>query len=492
MAWLDRTWWLTLVSCLLSALPSIADDVPFTLAIEGPFSLPDAHESSMPGLQSFCVGRTVIDETTYWLLAAGRTEGLHGFDGRNPANNFPDDKANRSLWVVEPVSRKFWTAPVTALSRPIAEALSVTNAQSCQVGDVLFIFGGYGKQTGSKYTGNMTTFDTVTAIQVTATVKAIIAGGTFTEFVKQASDPRFRVTGGGVECINGIFCLAVGQIFDGLYSPAEGATGNVFNQIYTQQVRYFTLSPDLAITNYAMVDFNKDPKLEFHRRDLTVASTVSPTGTPLVALYGGVFNPMGPQQFAGYTHPVYADPTNRSAMGVTVDTSFEQLLSQYDCAHLTILDDASNTVHTIFFGGISQYHFESPNLVWDATDMSRHLDGLPFIKSISGFSRAAGGSEGYILGISMPDYEGSETQLLLNPGAHLNDQDVVLLSKLTGEPITIGYLFGGILSQTPYAAQAPSAPSTIASDRFYTVTLSAKESTVTPMPPKPTATTPVP
>ena len=124
--------------------------------------------------------------------------------------------------------------------------------------------------------------------------------------------------------------------------------------------------------------------------------------------------------------------------------------------------------------------------------MSRFIDGLPIVRSVSGFVRRGDGtSAGYILGFDLRGYEGAEAELLLNPIKAVGDDGVVDLDRLADGEVVLGYLFGGIRSKAAYAALVETPPTSVASDRFYRVILTRAPSPVTPMPPKPAKQTPV-
>jgi hypothetical protein len=234
------------------------------------------------------------------------------------------------------------------------------------------------------------------------------------------------------------------------------------------------------------------PSRPFHRRDLTVSRTVDLSGKPRIAAYGGVF---APGTFTGYVNPVYIEPYSASTSPMAPD-SFEQLLSQYHCPSLAVFDARTPAVYTVYFGGISQYHYGAhpPALVRDAVDLAQGIDGIPFIDTISGMQLTASGTRGFVLPQPMPPppgsllgakgYFGAEARLLMDPGTPMVTDSVVNLGGLQG-PMTVGFICGGIEAFGPYTAQAPR--STIASPYFFEVTLAPTAMDVTPMPNAPGA-----
>ena len=92
--------------------------------------------------------------------------------------------------------------------------------------------------------------------------------------------------------------------------------------------------------------------------------------------------------------------------GYIVNNNFNQYLSQYHSAHLPIYDEANNTMHTVFFGGLSQFTLNANgNLVEDAN--------VPFVKTISRVTRLSDGAmEEVKLDIEMPTLVGSGAEFI--------------------------------------------------------------------------------
>jgi hypothetical protein len=106
------------------------DSLPLRISIEqADFSLPS-------GVQSYVAG-------TFggrWLILAGRINGLHGFNNDN--SNFPPNQQNSTVFVVDPdqktVATRSLTAPGSGLTQSQVDLLSVTSAQSYQLGNTLY------------------------------------------------------------------------------------------------------------------------------------------------------------------------------------------------------------------------------------------------------------------------------------------------------------------------------------------------------------------
>ena len=120
-----------------------------------------------------------------WLILGGRLDGLHE---RQPWASFDEAGMNTQIIVIDPVNKQKWTAPLTSLSLALQEQLSSTNMQFQQTGDILYFLGGYGYSATAL---NHITYNKLTAIDVPATIDAVINGTSFTDFFRQIFDEQF-------------------------------------------------------------------------------------------------------------------------------------------------------------------------------------------------------------------------------------------------------------------------------------------------------------
>lgn len=477
-----------------SSTPTAAPPPTATATLPFKFELAEVAGSKLPALQSYSSAQSAGK----WLLIGGRTAGLHGF-GPSGANNFPRSTANTVAYVIDPAQNSVLGSVDLAANLPpaIAGQLTASNSQFDQVDGLLYIIGGYGKDL---VTGKMTTFGSVISVDVDGLVAAIVAkNNKVAAFFKQspAPDNRLKVTGGALKYNAGIFYLVFGQKFDGEYSIENrdyNHAGGQFQQ-YTEKVRVFTLTPTLAIKDFNQVDGGYDPSLPYHRRDLNVVDIIQEDGkTPGAVVYGGVFKA---GQVAGYTSPIdLVYGTTVASAKVAVQASFNQALSQYDCAHLTVFDAASASSFTTLLGGISQYHYvaSTGTLVQDALDLSQGIDGLPFIDTVSTIQTKSGLSFAqYIQPAPLPGLLGAEMQFLRSAklATAYFDNGVLNLGALTGRTL-VGHAYGGIQSFGPYSTYGNPPPSTQASARLFEVYVTPGTTPVIPMPPLPTTTTPYP
>ncbi len=472
------------------APPRAAADIPFQLTLSG-FSI-----AGVPGLHSYVMAGTADKLAIF----GGRLNGLHNFPANNTAPTqpaFPPNFANDTVYVLDLTNSKLLgKAAVSGLPPAVQAQMKANNAQYSLRNGWLYVVGGYGgRQLG--------TLNTATAIDFQALVETVSTGRPLdTAFaaanIAQATHPSLAITGGDLEPMGNNFLLAFGHQYNGQYTPA----GSLAYQTYSDSIRVIALQASRAGGKAALtlafvgavppVGTAQDPENPYHRRDLTVKATLNSSGQPRVTAYGGVFKG---GRMEGFLNPMYIDPAGASpGIAATVDTATAQLLSQYDCGTI-VLADKTNTLYTSFFGGISYYYWDaaSQSLRHDNPDISKAIDGLPFINSVSTLKQPPSGAGQQYLHVnetfppagaapacpsgssSTPaQYLGAETKFALAPGVATASGGVIRLEGIT-QPAAIGYLAGGIASTAPYGANG----TTCASPLFYRVTLHPAQATQT-------------
>ena len=389
----------------------------FTVQIE-PLTITNA-----PNVHSFAWGTTSDDK---WVIIGGRIDGLHQ---RQPFASFLENDNNRNVYVLDPVVNQTWSTSLNVLPATIFEQLQSTNQEFIQRNNTLYIIGGYGY---SATQIDHVTYANLTAIDVDGLAAAVINGTSITSYFRQISDINLAVTGGQLGLLNDIFYLCGGQYFEGRYNPMGPDHGPGFIQNYTDEIRTFEISDDgtnLSIVNYsAQNDTNN-----LHRRDYNMSPQIFPNGESGFTMFSGVFQ-----------HDVdlpWLNTVDVVASGYSVNNSFNQFLSQYHSSKIPIYDTANNTMHTLFFGGMSQYALdENDNLIQD--------DMVPFVKTISKVTRLSDGSMvESALDIEMPTLLGSGAEFIpFDSSSNYFSNDILDLNSLEEGLTLIGYIFGGIES----------------------------------------------
>lgn len=358
-----------------------------------------------------------------WLIVGGRTDGIHA---RQPFNAFPANQNNNLFYVIDPVNGQVWSKSSAELSLPIAEQLQSTNMNFHQDGDTLYVIGGYAF---SATADDHITFDKLTTIQVSAMIDAVMNNTSLVAHVKQTSNVIFANTGGQLGKIGDTFYLVGGQRFDGRYNPMNNPT---FTQTYNTKIQRFKINNSGARPTFS--DYSEwIDAIHLRRRDYNLLPQIFPDGTFGYMISSGVFQMT--------TDLPFLYPVEIKADAYQAFTAYNQYLSHYHGAKLSMYDAESNQSHNLFFGGMSQYYYNNGTLIQD--------NNVPFVRTISRFSRFADGSyQEYVLPIEMPGLKGAGSEFIPNYSAPYLNGEILVMNELEGDTILVGYIYGGILSNS--------------------------------------------
>ncbi len=408
---------ITLLLMMFYSLTFFGQSAPFSMKIE-PMSI-----AGLGGIQSYAFGQ----HDGKWLIIGGRLDGLHQ---RQPFASFDASGNNNQIIVIDPIAQQKWSASINTLPTNIKEQLSATNMEFYQSGQYLYVIGGYGY---SATAGDHITYSGLVAIDVPATINAIITSNSFTSFFRQINDSKFTVTGGRLEKINNTYYLIGGQKFIGRYNPMGPTHGPGFFQEYTNAIRKFIINDDgTSITINHLPSFIDTVTL--HRRDYNATPQILPSGEEGITAFSGVF------QYdidLPYLSAVNIDSTN-----YVLNTSFTQYYNHYHCANVPIYDATNNQMHTVFFGGIAQYY--------DSMGVLVQNNNVPFVKTIARVTRDASGlMTEYKLPIQMPEYLGAGAEYIPIESLARYKNGVLKLDSILNDTTLIGYIYGGINSSAP-------------------------------------------
>jgi hypothetical protein len=493
------------------ATAAAAQSVPPNFTID----LVPVDSSKLPALHSFAAARGSDGK---WLVAGGRTNGLHLFvqstDGGTtaPPNAFAPASANNKLWVIDPVARTSWSAPLTGLPQNVIDALSATNAEATQSGNTLYVIGGYGWSTAQQ---QMLTFPTVTAIDVDATIAAIVGGNSFASSIQQTSTwydcvtpgvglvnqcignincapgPDFQqcgqqatqqcyqqqaqanaqcitqvqsgqttglttnagtyvtVAGGGLEKLGNSYYLIFGHNFTGMYSVSPGDYGKwPVNQVYTKSVFALWLQAN-PLAGAVLLQVQQDPN------DLSAPYNRRDLNVlPGLAADGTpMIQVLGgvfvPGQDSAYRQPIFITSKSASSMNIALQ-AYQQSMSQYDCAVIPLYTRASGggTLTNVMLGGISLYYVD------EKTGKLKVDSGLPFISAISALTLQPNGtwSEYYrVAPIAIGGKSvrvGADAKFMRNPAVAAAPNGVLYLDSVKKRTL-VGWMYGGMIADAP-------------------------------------------
>ncbi|HNV51062.1 MAG TPA: hypothetical protein PKH57_09025 [Bacteroidales bacterium] len=413
-------------------------------------SLVPVSVTNLPGLHSYVFAQ----HNGKWLVIGGRKDGLHA---RQPFNSFPASQNNTDIYVVDVTNDQFWTSSVNSLPSGLKEQLQSTNMNFYQDADTLFIIGGYGF---SETVNNHITHPYLTSVNVSGLIRAIENNQSITTYFKQIEDSKFKVTGGHLKKINGMFYLVGGHLFDGKYNPMGNPT---YIQEYTNQIRKFAIDnsgSQLSYHNYSAIT---DP-VHLRRRDYNLLPQIFPNGEQGLTISSGVFQINVDLPF------LY--PVDITENGHTPITTFNQYLSNYHSAVACMYDANNNDMHSIFFGGMSQYYYQNGVLIQD--------DLVPFVKTISRLTRdSLGNLTEYQMPIEMPALKGSSAEFIPNLNLPHYSNKVFKLNEITLDSFRIGYIYGGILSPSLNPFTYNQTNTTSADNTIYEVWLTTNPVSIT-------------
>jgi hypothetical protein len=398
--------------------------------------------ANLPGLHSYAFGQ----HNGKWLIIGGRKDGIHA---RQPFNSFPNNQNNTDIYVVDIVSQQFWSASLNTLNTGLKEQLQSTNMNFHQDGTTLYIIGGYAYSMSAE---DHVTFDKLTAVDIPNLMNAIISGNPIASYFKQIANPIFQNTGGQLGKIGNEFYLVGGQIFTGRYNPMNHPT---FEQTYVSKIQKFTIDntgSQLSFSNYNEIT----DAIHLHRRDYNLVPQVFPDGEEGYTISSGVFQINADLPF------LY--PVDIKNSGYYPQTQFNQYLSNYHSGKISLYDQTENRMHSLFFGGISQYYYNGTTLVQD--------NNVPFVKTISRTTRLADGSLfEYNFATEMPNLKGAGAEFIPNSNLAHYTNEVIKLNNITASEFVIGHLYGGIQSTTNDAFSTNQTDETSADPTIYEVKL---------------------
>jgi hypothetical protein len=422
----------------------------------------DFGQAELPTLHSFVAGHY----DGKWVVLAGRTNGLHGFDS-NPFENFPPAFQNQQVWVIDPVNKMSWsrdlTGPSGGLTDSQVKSLTTANTQFYQRDNTVYMNGGYGHSSDDP-NGNAlnSTFNTLSAIDLPGMIDWVQNdNGQAIDHIRQLEDDRFRVTGGAMHEINGKTYLIFGQDYGVNYQT-------FINGEYTHQIRSFDIVDDgstLSIENYGEVgDPNSDPT--YRRRDLNVYPVIAPDGVGGVqqgmTSLSGVFT----ESFGIWSYPVEIDEAGND----TEITTFSQAMNNYHSSKLGMFSETSGEMNEVLMGGITLKYYD------EGTDSFVQDDRMPFSSQMTSVVVDPNGNyEQHYLGAfpeildgeDNPLRFGANAEFFLADGIETFDNGVIKMDNLANGTL-LGYVYGGIVANAPHIRNVPGAISG-ASDRIFKV-----------------------
>jgi hypothetical protein len=406
------SWWLSILLLFPESVSGQSSDFPYKVELE------EVRHTNWPTLHSYALAMS----KGRCLIIGGRRDGLHA---RQPFRSFPAGERNSRIYILDPQSGKQYSAGLESLPQRLREQLSSSNMNFVQRGDRLFLTGGYGF---SETADDHITFPLLTVVNIPQLVRQLEAGRVDSLPFRTYRDERFAVTGGRMGAFGDTLLIVGGHRFDGRYNPMGHAT---YVQTYTHEVRRLLMTTDSEAPVF--LPPLQEP-LHLRRRDFNLFPFMSRDGSTGYTMAAGVFQ-------RGMELP-YLYPVDIRGDHIRAVTGFQQLLCNYHTAFTPLYDPLSGTTHTLFFGGISEYHPDNGRLVRD--------DRVPFVKTISRLERTEDGQyKEYLLNSTMPVLTGAASEFIPDRTHAMTSNGMILLNSSMPVRRKIGYLYGGIESKQP-------------------------------------------
>jgi hypothetical protein len=428
-------------------------------------------KSNAPPLQSFAHGVS----GSKWLLFGGRTNGggdsllggLHNLNANYSNTSFLPSSFNQYIYVYDVEKDAACSLAVSAFvdslikKLPALAALADSmfikiNPEVYQVGDTLYVIGGYGPNS-EDFTGQgYLTYDDILKINVPEMISVV------EQYYKQPNADLSKYANGSVLLmqIGSLPALACagGELFvynDTLYLTGGWNFSEANGGQYASAVNCFTAKSEgsfgLTVVSCGSISDGREPSDSsvFRRRDAPFVAAVYQDANgslqPGISIYAGVFQPgegRKPWNNAIYVHPTFA---NGDGAFYNYDTNYDQgNQNVYSCADLVGYDSGSDSLHTFLIGGIGDGTAEK-----GFTNASAHirLNTKTLLSSPPVMTSA-------VLGSASGPFFGAESALILNKGqlklisTKRGETEVIDLqaSFPEGGPNTlnVGYIYGGI------------------------------------------------
>jgi hypothetical protein len=163
-------------------------------------SLPPAAFELYPALQDM-YGYAIGQHEDYLLVFGGNIRS-------DVPEQYVEDFPNQEILLLDMASRRAVAFAVGNLEGLLAEQAGATGMAFSQVGNTLYLLGGYGY---SESKGEFVTFPYLTAIELDAAVEALLAGQTPKAFFYQLSDERLAIFDGIMDYNGDEFFLVGGR-----------------------------------------------------------------------------------------------------------------------------------------------------------------------------------------------------------------------------------------------------------------------------------------
>lgn len=372
-------------------------------------------------------------------------QGMHDVVEGGGTVSFPLGVFNNNVYMLDESTNTLYSAPTASLSQANREMLRFTTAQYIQLGETLYLYGGYGALDNAV---EWTTKPSVMSADLEEIKDALLASQPLddTMFSMQTA-PLARAAGGIIVKLGDKFALVGGSNFTGDYGLGVDQVSPFQNQ-YTRAVHVFDPGVSMTTPDESFFD-----GYALRRRDGNVMPVTLPDGNggtkPGFVVAAGVFR----NGFDIWEEPLLYGVGDSA---VHFEQTFLQKANQYETANVSLYSESDAENRIIIFGGITYWLYDE-KFGWfqDFT--------FPWTDQISEYSITNGqfvmDSEEVIGRTPLPF---TNTHTILRSNIPQNGNGQILIDDMPHNEILIGKIYGGLFAQEP----AP-APTTFASSTVY-------------------------
>ena len=449
---------------------------PYTLEINA------TELSNAPSLQSFAHGI----EGDNWLLFAGRTNsidgngGLHNLNNDYAAGSFPPPSYNNNIYVYNHVKDSTSVISIDEMMnrmkahfpnnyKAAKENESVfrnSNAQVKQLGEFLYVVGGYGPESVNAPSKKYITYNNVARIHIPSLINLV--QGNYSAVVKKSlfaigSDQQLAATGGELQAIGSTLYLVGGHNFS--YNTPQKYQDAAYPFTVKDSSHFLTVSVQTPVTD--VIDPTSpvaDDISTMRRRDGPILPNIykSPVITSGLqqgfAFYGGVFKPGSDSNLQAWNDAVYFHPSwaNNDGKLFTQDKAYNQEnYNVYSCPNFVVYDESNKTSNSFLIGGIGDGMFDTSGNLSGFTNTGVHIQTniatLPlrssnkilkknlFAKKDKNEQPFYGAEAIFFPNEALSNVVVGKTKS--SPGV---TTEIFDMSKFGDGDVTVGYIFGGI------------------------------------------------
>ncbi len=381
-------------------------------------------------LHSYTAGH-LGDSVLFFTGISG--QGLHNLvQGNGTIVAFPLSVFSDQVHMVDTGSSTLYSGSIAHFSEAMRNRLRITNAAEIQLGDTLYIYGGYGPIEG---VSEWYTYASVVAVDLVAVDAALRANSPIPEsaFTVLPSTAA-QVAGASMIRMGGMFALIGGSNFEGDYGLGFN-NPQPFTNTYSDRVHIFDSSVSMTVPQETFVD-----PYWLHRRDMMAAPITLSNGEGGTrygfTVPGGVFNAVFP-----WENPLTYGVGDTE---VATDVNFIQRMNQYEAGRVSLFSESAGANRIVLMGGITFQVYDEVFKEWYYDFTIPWSDTITELTCINGAYVAD--SE---ISIGETPLPVSNARFILAANMPTNVNEQIMLDDMPHNEHLIGRIYGGLAADSP-------------------------------------------